>query len=47
MGRVKVSHPKVPPAFIDEALEAFKLREKFRQRHASGGEVKFFLISRC
>ncbi|XP_068231745.1 TBC1 domain family member 1 isoform X2 [Palaemon carinicauda] len=34
VGRVKVSHPKVPPGFIDEAT--FKLREKTRQRHASG-----------
>ncbi|XP_064100515.1 TBC1 domain family member 1-like isoform X1 [Macrobrachium nipponense] len=36
VGRVKVSHPKVPPGFIDEAT--FKLREKTRQRHTSGGE---------
>nr|XP_053629141.1 TBC1 domain family member 4-like [Cherax quadricarinatus] len=36
VGRVKVSHSKVPPSFIDEALAAFKLREKTRQRHASG-----------
>ncbi|XP_042241849.1 uncharacterized protein LOC121879310 [Homarus americanus] len=36
VGRVKVSHSKVPPSFIDEALSAFKLREKTRHRHASG-----------
>nr|XP_045614273.1 TBC1 domain family member 1-like [Procambarus clarkii] len=36
VGRVKVSHAKVPQSFIDEALSAFKLREKSRQRHASG-----------
>lgn len=28
VGRVKVSHLKVPPSFIDKALSAFKLREK-------------------
>lgn len=38
VGRVKVSHSKVPPSFIDEALSAFKLREKTRQRNISGGD---------
>ncbi|XP_042855971.1 TBC1 domain family member 1-like isoform X2 [Penaeus japonicus] len=38
VGRVKVSHSKVPPSFIDEAIAAFKVRERTRQRHASGGE---------
>lgn len=41
MGRVKVSHSKVPPSFIDEAIAAFKVRERTRQRHASGGEVQY------
>lgn len=40
VGRVKVSHSKVPPSFIDEALSAFKLREKTRQRHVSGDVSK-------
>uniref|UniRef100_A0A0P4WCG4 Rab-GAP TBC domain-containing protein n=1 Tax=Scylla olivacea TaxID=85551 RepID=A0A0P4WCG4_SCYOL len=38
VGRVKVSHSKVPPSFIDEALSAFKLRERTRQRNTSGGD---------
>ncbi|XP_071550765.1 TBC1 domain family member 1 [Panulirus ornatus] len=40
VGRVKVSHSKVPPSFIDEALSAFKLREKTRQRHTSGDATR-------
>ncbi|KAK3867460.1 hypothetical protein Pcinc_027094 [Petrolisthes cinctipes] len=39
VGRVKVSHSKVPPSFIDEALSAFKQREKNRQNHPSVGEL--------
>ncbi|KAG0719497.1 TBC1 domain family member 1 [Chionoecetes opilio] len=38
VGRVKVSHSKVPPSFIDDAISAFKIREKTRQRHMSGGD---------
>ncbi|CAL4095349.1 unnamed protein product, partial [Meganyctiphanes norvegica] len=36
VGRVKVSHSKVPATFIDEALGAFKHREKARERNPSG-----------
>ncbi|XP_076031403.1 TBC1 domain family member 1-like isoform X2 [Oratosquilla oratoria] len=48
VGRVKVSHCKVPAAFIDEAIEAFKTKERLktrmnigesRQRYPSGGSV--------
>ena len=38
MGRVKVSRSKVPSTFIDEALVAFKQKEKSRRRNLSGDD---------
>ena len=35
LGRIKVSHSKVPDAFIDDALKAFKQKERMRERRGS------------
>lgn len=43
VGKIKVSHKRAPPTFIDEAVEKFKIfkaqQQEGRQRHGSGTSI--------
>ncbi|XP_067141731.1 TBC1 domain family member 1-like isoform X2 [Centruroides vittatus] len=43
VGKIKVSHKRAPPTFIDEAVEKFKIfkaqQQEGRQRHGSGASI--------